>query len=215
MSRLIAPAESAWRRQVLFAAEVLDGVTLTRISAGISVNASALGQAPVLNAGGVFVWLDDGRPLAPQQVTVDPGLLPYQGASVASPVPPKRLVQIALAPARAYPFQAGTTALRFSLIESASGAPVAAAHAEVFLRWFDSGAWVDAPLRSRTDAHGDASVTLRFGRAEEPGKDGAGRLRVRLCAHRAGATTMSAEFALPEGRVTDIAPPFALNTFLP
>lgn len=215
MSRLIAPAEAAYRRKVLFAAEVLDGITLARISDGITVRASALDQAPVVNAGGVFVWLDDGSPLVPQQVTVDPGLLPYQGASVASPLLPNRLVQIQLAPARAYPFQPGTTALRFSLIESNLGAPVAAPDTEVFLRWFDSGAWLDAPLRSRTDAKGDAGVTLRFSRSEEPGKNGAGQLRVRLCARRAGVTTMSAEFALPEGRVTDIAPPFALNTFLP
>lgn len=215
MSRLAAPAESAYRRQVLFATEVLDGVTLGRISSGITVRASALAAAPLVNASGMFVWLDHGLPLAPQQVTVDPGLLPYQGASAAAPLLPNRLLQIQLAPGRGYPFPAGVTALRFALIESAVGAPVAAPHTEVFLRWFDSGAWRDAPLRSRTDANGDASVALRFGRDEEPGKDAGGQLRVRLCARRAGATTVSAEFALPEGRVTDRALAFALNTFLP
>lgn len=215
MNHLLAPAESAYRRKVLFAAEVLDGVTLGRITSGIRVSASAMQTGPVVNASGMFVWLDDGQPLVPQQVTVDPGLLPYQGASAASPVPPSRLVQIQLAPGRGYAFQPGTTALRFALIASNVGAPVAAPDTEVFLRWLDSAAWVDAPLRSRTDSKGDASVALRFGRSDEPGKDADGRLRVRLCARRAGVTTMSAEFALPEGRVLDWATPFALNTFLP
>lgn len=215
MNQLLSPAEGAYQRKVLFAAEVLDGVTLGRISHGIMVSASAMRAGPVLNASGMFVWLDDGRPLTPQQVTVDPGLLPYQGASVAAPVLPNRLVQIELAPGRGYAFQPGTTALRFSLIESNLGAPVAAPNTEVFLRWFDTGAWIDAPLRSRTDAKGDASVALRFGRSDEPGKDAGGLLRVRLGARRTGVTTMSAEFSLPEGRVLDRALPFALNTFLP
>ena len=215
MNQLLSPVERAYQRKVLFAAEVLDGVTLGRITNGIKVSASAMQGDPVVNASGMFVWLDDGRPLVPQQLTVDPGLLPYQGASAAAPMPPSRLVQIQLAPGRGYAFQPGTTALRFSLIESNVGAPVAAPDTEVFLRWFDSGAWIDAPLRSRTDAKGDASVAMRFGRSDEPGKDADGRLRVRLCARRAGATIMSAEFALPEGRVLDIAAPFALNTFLP
>lgn len=215
MNRLLSPAESAYQRKVLFAAEVLDGVTLGRITNGIVVRASALHRVPVVNCSGMFVWLDDGHPLVPQQVTVDPGLLPYQGASVAAPVLPDRMVQIQLAPGRGYAFQPGTTALRFSLIESDVGAPVAAVDTEVFLRWFDAGAWTDAPVRSRTDAHGDSSVVLRFGRSDEPGKDGAGLLRVRLCAQRAGITTMTPEFSLPEGRVTDRALPFALNKFLP
>lgn len=218
MNRLLAPAEVAYQRKVLFAAEVIDGVTLERITDGIAVNASAMRAAPVVNAGGLFVWLDEGLPLAPQQVTVDPGLLPYQGASVASPAPPSRLVQIALAPGRGYIFQPGVTALRFSLIESHLGTPAPAPNTEVSLRWFNPGAlvpWTDAMLRSRTDARGDASVVLRFGRNDEPGKDAAGLLHVRLCARRAGVTTMSAQFLLREGRVSDIALPFALTTFLP
>lgn len=218
MSRLLAPPEVAYRRQVLFAAEVLDGVTLGRITGGITVRASALPAPPVLNAGGLFVWLDDGQPLVPQQVTVDPGLLPYQGASVASPAPPTRLVQIALAPGRGYVFQPGVTALRLTLIESNLGVPAPAPDTEVFLRWFDPAAitpWTDALLRSRTDANGNASVALRFGRLDEPARDAAGQLRVRLCAQRAGLTTMSPALTLPEGRVSDSALPFALNTFLP
>lgn len=218
MSRLIAPAERAYQRKVLFAAEVVDGVTLERISRGVTVSASAIAAPPVVNASGMFVWLDDGVPLAPQQVSVDPGLLPYLGASVATPLPPQRLVQIQLAPGRGYAFQAGVTALRFSLIVSDIGPPVPAADIEVFLRWYDAGTvppWTDAPVRSRTDVHGDASVALRFRRTDEPAKDAAGALRVRLCAQRGGNVTMSDEFVLAEGRVTDQPTAFALNKFLP
>lgn len=218
MSRLIAPTESAYQRKVLFAAEVIDGVTLARITRGVTVSASAIPTPPVVNASGMFVWLDDGVPLAPQQVSVDPGLLPYLGASVISPLLPQRLVQIQLAPGRGYAFQPGVTALRFSLIESDIGSPVAAIGVEVFLRWFDAGAvqpWTDAPVRSSTDSHGDASVALRFRRGDEPAKDAAGALRVRLCAQRGGNVTMSDEFVLADGRVTDQPTAFALNKFLP
>lgn len=218
MSRLQAPAEAAYQRKVLFAAEVVDGVTLERISRGLDVSASAMLAPPVINASGMFVWLDEGVPLAPQQVTVGTGLLPYIAVSVPSPVPPQRVVHIQLAPGRGYVFQPGVTALRFSLIESDVGAPVAAGATEVFLRWFDASLpnpWVDAPLRSRTDAGGDASVALRFNRNDEPGKDADGALRVRLCAVHAGIVKMADEITLVEGRVTDRALPFALNKFLP
>lgn len=218
MSRLIAPPESAYLRKVLFAAEVLDGVTMERVSRGLEVSASALRGAPVVNASGIFVWLDEGVAPAPQQISVDTGVLPYLAASAPSPLPPLRLVQIELAPGRGYSFQPGVTALRFTLIESDAGAPVPAVDTEVFLRWFDAGAavpWTDAPLRSRTDAHGDASVTLRFGRNDEPAKGAGGALRARVCARRAGVVTMSAEIALVEGRVTDHPTAFALNQFLP
>jgi hypothetical protein len=218
MSRLVAHAERAYGRKVLFAAEVLDGVTLERLSRGIDVSASAMQAPPVVNAGGLFVWLDEGAPPGPQQVTVATGLLPYLGASVPAPLPPERLVQIQLAPGPGYRFQPGATALRFSLVESDVEPVVAAADTEVFLRWYVAGApdpWTDAPVRSRTDVHGDASVALRFGRNDEPGKDADGALRVRLCAVRGGAVTMSDEFALVEGRVTDRASPFVLNKFLP
>ena len=218
MSRLRAPAEQAYQRKVLFAAEVIDGVTLARISTGIAVRAASITTPPVINASGMFVWLDDGVPLAPQQVMVDPGLLPFQIASVAAPLPPQRLVQIVLAPARGYVFGPGATALRFSLVDSAGGTPLPAAGTEVFLRWFNPGAlvpWPDAPLRSRTDGSGGASVALRFSRNDEPGQDAAGHLRVRLCAVRAGTVVMSPELALPEGSVTELPIPFDLNLFLP
>lgn len=218
MTRLIAPPESAYQRKVLFAAEVLDGVTMERVSRGLDVSASAMRGTPVVNASGIFVWLDEGVALAPQQITVSTGLLPYLGTSAPSPLPPQRLVQIQLAPGRGYNFQAGVTALRFTLIESDAGAPVAAADTEVFLRWFDAGAavpWTDAPLRSRTDARGEASVTLRFGRDDEPAKAAGGALRARVCAQRGGAVTMSVEIGLAEGRVTDHPTAFALNQFLP
>lgn len=218
MSQFIAPAEQAYRRKVLFAAEVLDGVTLQRLSRGIAVRSSTLPTPPLVNASGIFVWLDDGTPLAPQQLEVSTGQLPYQSISVACPLPPQRLVQIQLAPGRGYRFPAGVTALRFSLMESANGAPAPVTGAEVFLRWHDSSApspWTDAPLRSRTDAYGDASVALRFGRNDAPAKDANGALRVRLCAVINGAIRMAPEMTLVEGRVTDQAPAFALNTFLP
>jgi hypothetical protein len=207
MSRLLAPPESSYPRKVLFAAEVVDAVTLARISSGLQLRASGMSARPIVNWSGVFVWLDDGKPVPPQQIAVDPGLLPYAGVTVDAPAMPQRLVQIALSPARGYAFPAGATALRFSLIESDLGAPVPAAGAQVWLRWVgpgDSGTtWSEAPVRSRTDAGGDATVILRFAPGQEPGKDADGKLRVQLWASYKGITRRADEFSLAEGRVTD------------
>lgn len=219
MNRFLGVPELAYSRKVLFAAEVLDAVTLERITHGLEVSASGMLAKPAVNWSGMFVWLDDGTPRGAQQITVDPGLLPYAGATVAAPVPPQRLVQIALAPARGYQFQAGITALRLTLVEDDSGARTPVAGAELWLRWIgpgDSGTtWTDAPLRATTDAHGDATVLLRFAAEQEPGKNSAGKLRVQLWASRAGSIKSAGELALDEGRVTDRAAPFAWNLFNP
>lgn len=218
MSQLIVPAEQAYRREVLFAVEVLDGVTLQRLSRGLEVRASALPTAPLINASGVFVWLDDGTPFVPQQLEVRAGRLPYQDLTMPCPIPSQQLVQILLAPGRGYQFPAGVTALRFTLIQSAIGTPLPVAGVEVFLRWCDIGAttpWVNAPQGSRTDTKGAASVALRFGRNHAPARNAQGALRVRLCVVINSAILMAPEMSLVEGRVTDQAPAFALNTFLP
>lgn len=212
MSALMAPAEQAYRRAVLFAAEVLDGVTLARISAGLTVAASGMRAPPIVNASGLFVWLDEGAPPAPHTVSVDPGELPYLAGS--APVLADRLVRIVLAPGRAYRYPAGSTALRITLHAAVPGGSRPAAGATVFLRWFDGDAvepWTDAPLRARTDAFGAASLALRLAPGQEAGKTVSGALRVRVCALAGADVRMSEEIALDEGRVTDRAEPLVIN----
>lgn len=211
--------ELAYRRKVRFAAEVLDALTLERITHGLELRASGMQAPAVVNWGGLFVWLEDGSAAGPQQITVDPGALPYGAATAAAPVAPQRLVQIALAPGRGYRFAPGTTALRLTLIESDSGPRAPVAGAELWLRWIGPGdggsSWTDSPVRSRSDQRGDATVALRFAPADDPGKDAAGKLRVQLWAQRGTDVASAGELALAPGRVTDSTAPFAWNLFNP
>ena len=55
------PLERAYSRHVLFAVELLDAVTLERVSEGVEVIAEGLHGKPIVNAGGLFVWLEEDR----------------------------------------------------------------------------------------------------------------------------------------------------------
>src|SRR5215813_12872832 len=80
MSRPFAvklPLEQAYSRRSTFAIELLDAVTLARVTQGVTVTANGLHGKPIINAGGLFVWLlEDLAPL--QNVSIDPGTLPYE-----------------------------------------------------------------------------------------------------------------------------------------
>src|SRR5882762_829884 len=174
--------ETAYQRHVLFALEVLDGVTLQRLSQGLTVTASGLKGRAWVNTSGFFVWLRE-VPSAVSTISIDPGVLPFE----APPAVPVQipLSRIELAPACNYPFAAGMTGLCASLIEQRVTAPAVAqpvTDAEVRLVWLadDGVTWNDAPLRSHTNAHGDFAVMLRFTPTDVPQLDANGYLTVRL-----------------------------------
>ena len=212
------PLEKAYSRNVLFAAQVIDAVTLEPVTRGVDVSVTGLTGRPVVNNSGYFVFLEE-RAGAPQKVHVRVTRSPYEDQDVAAPVPPARLVRIELAPRVDYPFGAGVTALRGSLIESGIGARVPVTDAEVWLRWIDDDAngttWIDVPTHSHTGASGDFACFVRLAPKQSARLTAAGRMRLQLRGRRAGNTLTSLELSIPPGRVADALPPFAWDTFVP
>jgi hypothetical protein len=200
--------EQAYLRKVLFAVEVLDAVTLARVSQGLEVVADGLRGSPIVNAGGMFVWLDeDFAPL--RTLSVIPGLLPYERVDLPAGQVKRPLTTIELSPRVGYPFAPGITGLRGTLIEErvASGErPVPVSGAEVRLRWLDDdvdATWRDAPTVSRTDVHGDFAAILRLPPKDVPKLD-AGALTVRVRVRRPDSNERGSDnLRLPQGRVAD------------
>jgi hypothetical protein len=203
------PPERGYVRNVLFAVEVLDAVTLERVSDGLEVEAEGLRGKPVVNTSGLFVWLaEDFAPL--RKVTIDPRRLPYERFELPRAqvhrAPARNVVE--LRPRADYPFSAGTSGLRGALIETRPvppGRPTPVAGAEVQLLWLDEDGitWRDAATTATTGAAGDFVAVLRFAPAQAPRLDTSGALSVRLLATRGGVTRTSAALALPLGRVAD------------
>ncbi len=211
------PQEPAYLRKVLFAVELLDAVTLSRVSQGLKVVAEGLRGTPIVNAGGLFVWLDeDVRRL--KKITIDPGTLPYESVELAAdeltlPLTTTELTlpltTIELPPRVDYTFAAGMTGLRGALIEERAlppRRPVPVTDAAVRLRWLDEDGvtWRDAPTRSHTMRGGSFAAILRLAATDAPQLDAAGALTIQLRARRgAMGERRSAELKLPQGRIAD------------
>jgi len=211
--------EQGYARQSLFALEVLDAVTLERVSAGITVRAAGLSHGPSVSWSGLFVWMIEGA-AQPQGIEIDPGKRPLEGATLAAADITLPFTSVQLAPRREYPFTRGVTGLRGMLVESqaaAPGRPVPVAGARIGLRWLDEDTttWHDAPAPTRSDASGGFAALLRIVPADVPHVDGAGAFTVQLRASRDGSTRDSLPFSLTPGRVTDTLPPFAWDELQP
>jgi hypothetical protein len=205
------PPERAYTRVALFALELLDGVTLARVSEGVTVVASGVRGKPMVNTSGLFVWLNEDLSSL-EKVSIDPGALPFQAreigrAQLRLPPLPQPLTTIELAPRVDYPFAVGITGLRGTLIESRfDSTPRPVTDAELRLRWLDEDAltWRDAPTRTRTNASGDFAAILRLGPSDVPLLDASGAVTVRLFATRAAVNERSsADVKLPTGRVAE------------
>jgi hypothetical protein len=213
--------ERAFRRRGLFAVELLDPVTLERVTAGVRVVAEGLEGAPLVNSSGLFVWLDEDVTQL-RNLSIDPRTLPYDGLELQPAelnLPPSStpaVTTIELPPRVDYPFSAGATAMRGTLVEEIVAppqAPTPVANARIHLRWLDDDGttWHDAPTISRTNAHGNFAAVLRIAPADLPQIDSNGALTVRLRASREGSGERgSADFKLLQGRVAD---PTTLNAF--
>jgi hypothetical protein len=212
------PLEEAYRRRVLFGIELLDAVTLSRVSQGVKVVAGGLLGKPIVNAGGLFVWLqEDIQKL--RKVSIDPGTLPYEGLELEPsqlnlpPVKPA-LTTIELPPRVGYSFSPGITGLRGTLVEERVNPPERATpvqNATIRLQWLDDESnWHTAPNTSHTDVNsGDFVSILRLAPTEVPHVV-KGEVTVRLQARRDGGTERSsADFKLLQGHVTD---PSSANT---
>lgn len=197
-------------RRVLFAIELLDAVTLDRVSYGVKeVKAHGLRGKPIVNQGGLFVWLNEDIEQL-RHISIDPGVLPYEQTELSraelnlerdSSQQKWPLTSIELSPRLDYPFGAGITGLRGTLVEE-RGRPDAISNAEVWLLWLDQdGNWREAPTRSHTTAiGGDFVAILRLVPTDEP-QLSSGSLTVRLRFRRNGDERNSAAQNIRQGRV--------------
>ena len=212
------PLDQAYRRRVLFAAEIVDAVTLEPVTRGLDVRATGLKRTPVINSSGYFVWLEEGN-LQPQEVVIDAEKTPYESITVPVQLQPDKSIRIELAPRYDYPFAAGVTAMRGSLIEARINPPVPVADAEIWLQWIDDNAagttWVDAPTHSHSGGNGDFAALLRLSSQQAPRLNADSSLRTRLRVRRPAETRTSAEFSLLEGHVSGPPLPFAWNELMP
>jgi hypothetical protein len=209
---VIGTPEQAYVRDALFGVELLDPVTLERVSQGVKVVAEGLQGRPIVNAGGLFVWLrEDFTKL--QKVSIDPRLLPYLPVELTPADLPTALTTIELSPRTDYPFSAGVTGIRGVLIEERFGPAIPVADAEVRLQWLDeNNVWRDAPTVSRTNGNGDFATILRFSPTEVPDADSL--LSVRLHVRRDASERGSADWQQKQGRIRD-APTFFWDELQP
>lgn len=201
------PLDAAYSRRLLFAAELIDGVTLERVRTGVKVSARGLRREPTVNASGFFIWLEEQGAL-PTRIVVDGSDSAYASTESAPPPPPARSVRIELAPRYAYPFPPGATALRGTVWLSRFGPPQPVVGAAVRLQWSDGFGWLDAPVEVVTEASGDFAAPLRLAPKAEPRTLADGNLAVRLSVKRNGSSRTSDEFPLVAGRVGGRGLPF-------
>ena len=202
--------KDGWTRKGMLAIEVLDAVTLQRISSDITVTAKGLRSAAIVNHSGLFAWR--GTDLAGfAGVVVDPGLRPFTGVDLAAADVTLPLHTVVLQPRANYAFAPGTTAIRGALVEAVSPqgvAPTPIANAPIRLEWLDDDGttWHAPPQRFVTDADGEFVAFIPFVSVDEPLATG-GSLQLRLFAKRASVLSLLAErsiaFAHPQGRTTD------------
>lgn len=199
--------ENAYKRDVLFALELLDAVTLSRVSQGVKkVNAVGFDHEPYVNSSGYFVWLKKDKFANLQKITVDLGQLPYESIEIPKASVTAPLTSVQLLPRFDYPFVSGTTGIRGSLIEKPSPHPrTPVPDAQIRLRWLDDDnvTWRDAPTIARTNSAGDFVSILRFTPADAPELDAERKLTVRLFARRGAIERRSPDLKLPHGRVAD------------
>ena len=198
------------QRNVLFAVELCDAVTLERVNQGITVDALGLRRKPVSNSGGLFVWIKQ----TPQEDTtalralaIDTGELPYQSVTLdSSQVQAPQLTTISLAPRVNYPFQAGVTGVRGTLIESNFGARRPCSMVACVCNGLITRATGSIPrhLELPESDKGDFVAILRLLPSDKPDLNNDGTIQVRLQADRLTAITRySAPFNLTPGRLSD------------
>jgi hypothetical protein len=178
----------------------------------VKVVADGLLGKPIINASGLFVWLQEDVANL-RKVSIDPGALPYERLEVdpgelnLPPVKPA-LTTIELQPKVGYSFTSGITGLRGALIEEQVDPPEPSTpvpNAAVRLQWLDDdNHWRSAPTISHTDPkRGDFVSILRLSSIEVPHLE-QGEVTVRLLASRDGGLERHSDnFRLPQGRVTD------------
>jgi hypothetical protein len=208
--------ELAYKRNVLFALELLDAVTLTRISQGVKeVKAVGLKGTSILNHSGYFVWLQEDITTL-DKITLDLGAITYESLEIPRADVTLPLTTVELKPRGDYPFATGITGLRGTLIESrvlSPDTPEPVVDAEVRLQWLDDDnvTWRDAPIVSKTNLKGDFVSILRLTPNDVPDIDTERKFTVRVRMRRDTTERTSADLKLPQGRVADPSTIIALT----
>lgn len=202
--------EKAYKRNVQFAVELLDAVTLERVSSGVTVKVEGLQRKPIVNPSGLFVWVEEKNTTI-RGVSVDTTKVPYEKVERDASQLTFPLTRIELQPTLDYSFAPGITGLRGTLVERRIPNPDPVGGAEIKLRWLDdTGNWHDAPTASQSNTKsGDFVSILRFAPNQKPDIDADGAVTVRLQVRRDAFTRSSTDLKLQQGRITD---PTALNS---
>jgi hypothetical protein len=201
------PLERAWLREAMLAVELLDPVTLERVSQGVTVTADGLAGSPIVNFGGLFVWLRQST-VNFRKLVIEPGTRPFERMEIAAAQVQRPLHTVELTPLVNYPFTPGTTAIRGALYEKKlplGQAPQPVPGAAIRLAWLheDKLTWIPMPARAVTNAQGSFVSILRFAPKDVPALDAQGKMSVRLFAKRAAGGEKHQQFQLPHGRVAD------------
>jgi len=213
------PLERAYSREAMLAVELLDSVTLERVTQGMQVTAKGLTGRPIINAGGLFVWLKEDATKF-EKLIVEPDGGPFEGTEIPASQVNRPLHQLQLKPLASYPFSPGSTAIRASLHEKRvplGTKPVPIAGATIGIEWLDDDGvtWHPWQAPAMTNEAGDFIATLRLARGQspradqpprsdqQPRLDAQGRMTIRLTAKRATGPQKQKNFQLPQGRVTD------------
>lgn len=200
------PFERAYTRYTMLAVEIVDAVSLERVTDGVDVVAKGLKGKPIRNVSGMHVWLKQDRARF-EKLVITPVARPYQGVEIVAANVQYPLHVVELMPLSSYPFATGTSAIRGRLIETApppNAPPTPVPKAVVRLEWLhdDGVTWRQTAQRALTDEKGEFAAFMRLTSADLPQIDNAGDLSIRLFAMRAGAERR-VQRAHPQGRVAD------------
>jgi len=213
------PLERAYTREAMLAVELLDSVTLERVTQGLKVTARGLAGKPVMNAGGLFVWHKEDVSKF-EKLIIEPGDAPFEGVEIPEAQVNRPIHQVQLRPLAIYPFSPGITAIRGSLYEKRvplGTRPVPIPGATIRVEWLDDDAVTWHPWQSLavTNAAGAFVTILRLARGQspradqppradqQPRLDAQGRITIRLTAKRSTGPQKQKNFQLPLGRVAD------------
>jgi hypothetical protein len=201
------PLEQAHLREAMFALELLDPVTLERVSHGVKVTAVGLAGTPIVNFGGLFVWLRQST-INFEKLTIEPGTRPFERMEIPAAQVAQPLHRVELKPLANYPFTPGITAIRGALYETtvplgATPAPIPGA--TIRLAWLheDNVTWIASPATAVTNDKGVFTSILRLAPEDVTAQDAEGKISIRLFVMRAAGGEKQHEFQLPHGRVVD------------
>ena len=162
------PPERAYTREAMLAVELLDSVTLERVTQGIEMTAEGLTGKPYVNVSGLFVWLNEDATKF-KKLIIAPLAVPFARVEILAAQVTRPIHRVELAPLPSYPFSPGITAIRGSLYEKRlplGATPVAIPGATIRLEWLDDDGvtWHPWKTSTVTNKAGDFTLILRLDR---------------------------------------------------